>query len=294
MRKTERENIKEEEIKIRTGTAGSLVLFFYGPHDISWIREIIIDLTKGRGGRHVKSSQFAAVIRFENPLTGEAFYYKEFHNRGFKDLLKNLVGLTRSKRAFTAGHQLLKFGIPTPEPILHGVVRTFFFIRKNFMITSAVAGDRTYEYFKHRYKLPLPPELLEEKRAVICAAGREVGRLHGAGIFHGDLRVGNLIIEGYGPAAKIYFVDNERTMHCGILSAGKRLKNLIQLNMVGLRHITSTDRLRFLNAYLLENRELLPHKKELINDVVRMTQKRRQPKISRRESLTRRDTNILE
>ena len=292
MKKTERENNKEE-IKIRTGPAGSLVLFFYGPHDVSWVREIIIDLTKGRGGRHVKSSQFATVIRFENPLTGEAFYYKEFHNRGLKDLLKSLVGLTRSKRAFTAGHQLLKFGFPTPEPVLRGFVRTFFFIRKNFIITRAVSGDRTYEYFRHRYKLPLPPELLEEKRALIYKAGHEIGRLHRAGIFHGDLRVGNLIIEGYGPAAKIYFIDNEKTMHYGILSAGKRLKNLIQLNMVRLPHISSTDRLRFMEAYLQENQELLPHKKELISAVARLTKKRRQPKTSLRESLTRRDTNIL-
>jgi len=274
MRKTERKNIKEEEIKIRTGPAGSLVLFFYGPNDVSWTREKIIDLTKGRGGSHVKSSQFASVIRFENPLTGEAFYYKEFLNRGLKDLLKNLVGLTRSKRAFTAGHQLLKFGVPTPEPILRGVVRTFFFIRKNFMITKAVAGDRTYEYFRHRYKLPLPPELLEEKRALIYKAGHEIGRLHRAGIFHGDLRVGNLIIEGYGPAAKIYFIDNERTMRYGILSADKRFKNLVQLNMVGLPHISNTDRLRFMNAYLKENPELEPTAREMIRKIIGKTKKR--------------------
>jgi hypothetical protein len=88
------------------------------------------------------------------------------------------------------------------------------------------------------------------------------------------LRVGNLIIEGYGPASKIYFVDNERTMRYGMLSVDKRLKNLIQLNMVRLPHISSTDRLRFMAAYLQENPELLPRKKELISAVARMTKKR--------------------
>ena len=75
---------------------------------------------------------------------------------------------------------------------------------------------------------------MRKRGALIYKAGHEIGRLHRAGIFHGDLRVGNLIIEGYGPAAKIYFIDNERTMRYGILSADKRLKNLVQLNMVGL------------------------------------------------------------
>lgn len=285
------DKLNKNRIHIRT--SGTLLLFSYDPDRILWMEERIPALLTKQDGIPVRSSQFATVMQFENPLTGEAFYYKEFHNRGLKDLIKNLVGLTRSKRAFTAGHQLLKFGFPTPEPVLHGVVRTFFFIRKYFMITRAVSGDRTYEYFKHRYNLPLPPELLEEKRALIYKAGHEIGRLHRAGIFHGDLRVGNLIIEGYGPSSKIYFVDNERTMHYGILSADKRLKNLIQLNMVRLPHISSTDRLRFMEAYLQENPELLPQKKQLISAVARMTKKRQQPKTSRRESLTRRDTNIL-
>jgi tRNA A-37 threonylcarbamoyl transferase component Bud32 len=274
MRKTEREHIKEEGIKISTGPAGSLVLFFYEPHDVSWIREKIIDLTKGRCGRHVKSSQFAAVIRFENPLTGEAFYYKEFHNRGLKDLLKNLVGLTRSKRAFMAGHQLLKFGFSTPEPVLRGVVRTFFLIRKNFMITRAVAGDRTYEYFKHRYKLPLPPELLEEKRAVIYAAGHEIGRLHNMGIFHGDLRLGNIIINKQGSSVRFFLLDNERTRYCSHLSERRRTKNLVQMNMALRQQITKTDRLRFFNAYIEENPTLLPDKKKLISRIVQITQER--------------------
>jgi hypothetical protein len=260
--------------RIHTRTSGTLLLFFYDPDRILWVEERIPALLTRQDGIPVRSSQFATVMQFENTLTGEAFYYKEFHNRGLKDLLKNLVGLTRSKRAFTAGHQLLKFGFPTPEPVLHGVVRTFFIIRKNFMITRAVCGDRTYEYFKHRYNLPLPPELLEEKRALIYKAGHEIGRLHRAGIFHGDLRVGNLIIEGYGPASKIYFVDNERTMRYGILSADKRLKNLVQLNMVGLPHISNTDRLRFMNAYLKENPELEPTAREMIRKIIGKTQKR--------------------
>ncbi len=172
MRKADKKNNAEQEVKVRTGLVCSLVLFSCKPHDVSWLRARIIDLTKGQGGRHVKSSRFATVMQFENPLTGETFYYKEFHNRGLKDLLKNLIGLTRSKRAFIAGRQLLKSGFPTPEPVLRGVVKTVFFIRKNFMITRAVSGDSTYEYFKHRYHLPLPVELLEEKRGVIYAAGR--------------------------------------------------------------------------------------------------------------------------
>jgi len=269
-------NNRLEEIEIRAGNACALILFFSVSDNPSWIKKEIIALINGRAGRKIKSSRFTTVRRIENPLTGEGFYYKEFHSRGLKDVLKSFLGLTRSRRAFMAGHLLSHAGFSTPEPVLYGILKRFFFIRKNFLITKAVSGHITYEYFKHFYPLPISPELLDEKRELMYSAGHEVGRLHRAGFIHGDLRVGNLIIDGRGRSAQFYFIDNERTKSCKELTERERLRNLVQLNMVGLPHITRTDRLRFMNAYLQENPELLPDKKNLIRNIVLRTKKRRQ------------------
>ena len=276
MQTAQRNNKAQQKIKIRTGVGNTLVLLVSGLRDVSWMKEKIILLMKRDEGMPLTSSRFATVLRFHNPADGDVFFYKEFHNRGAKDVLKNLFGFTRAKRAFRAGQLLLQYGFLTPEPVLYGVQKTFFFIRNNFLITRAVSGDRTYQYLKHHFHLPLPGEVLEEKRALLSAAGHEIGRLHKAGIFHGDLRVGNIILHGRGAATRFNFIDNERTTRSRILPAKKRLRNLVQLNMIRLPHITMTDRLRFLTAYLEENPELMPHKKEFMKRIVLLTKKRQQ------------------
>jgi tRNA A-37 threonylcarbamoyl transferase component Bud32 len=276
MQTAQRNNKGQQKMKIRTGVGNTLVLLVSGLRDIFWMIEKIIPLMNREEGVPVKSSLFATVLRFHNPADGDSFFYKEFHNRGAKDVLKNLFGFTRGKRAFRAGQLLLQYGFLTPEPVLYGVQKTFFFIRSNFLITRAVSGDRTYQYLKHHFHLPLPGDVLEEKRALLSAAGREIGRLHKAGIFHGDLRVGNIILSGRGAATRFYFIDNERTTGGRRLSEKKRLKNLVQLNMVRLPHITVTDRLRFLTAYLQENPDMMPHKKEFMKRIVLLTKKRQQ------------------
>ena len=66
----------------------------------------------------VKSSRFATVMRFENPLTGEAFYYKEFHNRGLKDCLRTWSGLHGANGPLRQVINFCNTGFSTPEPVL--------------------------------------------------------------------------------------------------------------------------------------------------------------------------------
>jgi hypothetical protein len=68
-------------------------------------------------------------------------------------------------------------------------------------------------------------------------------------------------------------------MHYREIPERKRLKNLVQLNMVRLPQITKTDRLRFINAYLSENAALAISRKEICLQVGTMTQKRHENKL---------------
>lgn len=263
----------EKIVKIKSGFGKSVTLLFSEPNKV-WLKDEILSLLNRKTGVPVKSSQITTVLRFENPENSEIFYFKEFHSRGLKDIIKNLFGYTRSKKDFMGGQLLLEHGFPTPAPVLRGFEKSFFLIRRNFFITKGVPGERTYQYFKSLFTRPLSAEMITEKRALLHVAGREIGRLHNAGIFHGDLRVGNMIINGRGSSAGIFFIDNERTQYSEVLPLKKRLKNLVQLNMVRLPQITGTDRLRVFNAYLMENPELLPDKKRLLREIRRMTERR--------------------
>lgn len=268
-------NRSENFVRMSFGTGKSLVLLFSGADDPVWLEKELPALLNREDGIPVKSSLFTTVLKFQNSRTGESFYFKEFHNRGVKDRLKNVFRVTRSKKAFMAGHLLLENGFLTPAPIMHGVEKTFCLIKKNFLVTREVPGERTYQYFEAHFQEPLSYETLSGKRALIEAAGHEIGRLHKTGIFHGDLRVGNIIINGTGSSARFFFIDNERTRYYKVIPKRKRLKNLVQLNMVLLSQIKRTDRLRFFNAYLMENPGLLPDKKKVIRMIQNRTEKRR-------------------
>lgn len=269
-----------KRIRIPAGLGSALILTYPAEEsDGLWVKDRILSLLHGKDGIPVKSSHFTTVLQFRHPRSGELFYCKIFHDRSIKDTIKNVFGFLRSRKEFRAGNALLQKGFLTPVPVLCGAEHTLFFMKKNFLITKAVPGERTYQYFQSRFQVPLSPEQYAEKRALISAAGREIGRLHRQGIVHGDLRVGNIIINGTGSSAKFYFIDNERTMHYRDIPERKRLKNLVQLNMVRLPQITKTDRLRFLNAYLSENAALAIRRKEICLQVGTLTQKRHENKL---------------
>jgi hypothetical protein len=262
------------EIVIRSDKGGLLSLISHESNDISWLKERLFALLNGKEGIPVKSSHFATVLKFEDHKTGEVYYFKEFHNRGIKDKLMKIIGLTRSVKAYKAGRMLLQKGFRTPIPVALGLEKAFSFIKRNFLVTKEAPGERAHEYFQKRYQPPLSGKMIVEKRDLLAAAGHEIGRLHNTGIFHGDLRLGNIIINGQGVSAGFFLLDNERTLYCRSLSGRRRLKNLVQLNMTLLLQITRTDRLRFLNAYIEENPALLPDKKDLIASITRIMRKR--------------------
>jgi len=240
-----------------------------------WCREKIVQLLSGTEGKSVKSSRFSTVLRFTSPETKEVLYFKEFHRRGFKDTLKNLFGYTRAEQDFKGSMILMRLGFDTSVPLFHGVMKRFWIIQKNFLLTKEVPGRQTYQYLSEHFGNPQKDSIISEKRAFLHAAGQEIGRLHSSGIFHGDLRVGNIIIDDSGSSSRFYFIDNERTVHYPRLPYSKRLKNLVQLNMIRRREVTRTDRLRFFNAYISCNKALLPRRKEILSEIQELTEKRR-------------------
>lgn len=271
------------KIWIRSDKGRSIILMPNESKNISWLKEKIFALLNGEEGVPVESSHFAMVLKFNNHETGEEFYFKEFRDRGFKDKLMKFIGATRGGRAYKAGLMLLRKGFLTPVPVVLGTAKVSSFVSRNFLITKAIPGEKAHQYIQKHFPPPLSDKMIVEKRELLAAAGREIGRLHSMGIFHGDLRLGNIIINGQGSSVGFFLLDNERTLYYGSLSERRRMKNLVQLNMISFLQITKTDRLRFLNAYIEENPAFLPDKKKFIGKITRITQKRVYRKLSMRQ-----------
>ena len=212
----------------------------------------------------IGSSRFALVFSFE--YQGKKYFHKTFISRNWLEPLKDIFRGNRSERALR-GHLLLhENGFHAPRINVVG--------RKgahNFMVSEA--GRKISDILQFLQQMSASPS--SRRRKFVSQLGRTIGQLHHLGISHGDLRLGNIIIDISDPyQLRYYFLDNERTVRYRKLPKRKRLKNLVQLNMISDSEVTKTDRLRFFKAYLRENSDLLLQEHTWLVRITKKTHKR--------------------
>jgi tRNA A-37 threonylcarbamoyl transferase component Bud32 len=202
----------------------------------------------------VKASKFARVFKFSVEFSGinHQVFYKEYLYRSTWDFAKHILRSSRANRAFWAGLMLQENGFDVPKVIAFGEERNIFFCKRNFLLMKEVEDAQQLSTHLSSHYQDLTKESLRDKRELIRAFGQTIGKMHALGIFHGDLRLGNILARRTESGRQFFFLDNERTRKFSSLSDLLRLKNLVQANMFR-KGISNTDRLRFFNAYLEEN-----------------------------------------
>ncbi|OGW37307.1 MAG: hypothetical protein A2Y97_09050 [Nitrospirae bacterium RBG_13_39_12] len=209
-------------------------------------------------------------------MEDSSLFIKIFSFRNIFDRL-SFFKKSRSTRAWQGGMLLLKNGFSTPDLIARGDILKRFWVQKTFLITQALnKSSNIYDYINILFN-GRSFETIQKKREFIITIGRLIGRLHKTGIFHGDLRPGNILINHLDNKILFHFIDNERNKYFpeGIPDR-LREKNLVQINMIVTPLITFTDRLRFFKEYLNENTELKPYAKDLTRKIFLKTRKRLQ------------------
>lgn len=242
----------------------------------SYLEELLLPLLKGAipaGAEQVSSSSNSKVWKAGD---SSQVFIKLFAPRGIKDRL--LFRKSRARRAAEAGILLLQKGFHAPVLIAQGELVKRHFRTEDFLLTKGVQGScNIYSYVEHFSCKGTSPEAIQEKREFIRAFGNEIGRLHREGIFHGDLRPGNILVTQSDKSPVFYFIDNERNrLFSGVLPDYNRLKNLVQINMIISPGITFMDRLRFFKMYLTQNPEISPVAKDWVRKVFFKTRRRLQ------------------
>jgi hypothetical protein len=214
-----------------------------------------LSFTDGQRSSFIKlpSSKYANVFKFNVYFKGKIYslILKQYLNRSFFDILKNSLRPCRAQRAFKAGQMLKRYGFFTPDIVAVGKKTFVGITTKNFLITSQVEDS-----------VPLYKMLdidISQKQQLIKQFGQTVGRMHAAGIFHGDLRLGNVLVKPVVSLSNpkddnrfvFIFLDNERTRKFKKLPESLRLKNLVQISM-SRENISDSDRMHFLDAYLAQ------------------------------------------
>ena len=243
-------------------------------------QDVVTELVGGVDGRRsdfvkVPSSSFANVFRcrlsFKN--TVHNIYLKHFLYRSGWDFVKHLFRSGRAKRDFKASLMLQHNGFNTPEIIALGEKRIGLCCTKTFMMTGELEdAEPIHKIVAHIGRGQSEGQV--ERKEFIAAFGRTIGQMHRAGIFHGDLRMGNILAEKNGNGWQFFFIDNERTKKYAGIPMKLRRKNLVQLNMIG-NNVSERERLRFFASYIVQNPSMQSKKKELVDVVMKKTAKRK-------------------
>jgi tRNA A-37 threonylcarbamoyl transferase component Bud32 len=204
----------------------------------------------------VPSSHFCRVyklvVRFNNVDT--CLYLKEHLSRGILDTIKHIIRPGRAKRAFDASLMLQNNGFDAPIVIALLERRSTFggFRTGGALITKEV--ENAEPILKSLTdSCPNRDNALDRRRSLIAGFGQTIGQMHADGIFHGDLRAGNIMARDEKNNWRFFFLDNERTRKFRKLPARLRVKNLVQLQISSTTIIGDTDRMRFYKRYLVKN-----------------------------------------
>jgi tRNA A-37 threonylcarbamoyl transferase component Bud32 len=155
--------------------------------------------------------------------------------------------IEREWRSLAAAHGR---GVPVPEPL-----------------GLAAAGGEALLVLRHLEGAPLRDALerpARERRLLLRAVGRAVAALHAAGLAHGDLHLGNVLVTARGPV----LLDLQRAGRAR--SARALVRDLASLDFSLWPHLSATDRLRLRRAALAGRRDA----RELERAVVRAARAR--------------------
>ncbi len=238
--------------------------------------------------RKLSSSDFAGVFDCKIAFWGRRMELclKHYFYRSTWDFIKHLFRPSRAMRAFKASLMLEENGLGCPAVVAVGDFRYGLIYAKTFLITRKLQKAKSIDVFIRDFGDLKKQCTLKEKRDFFSSLGSTIGRMHASGIFHGDLRPGNVFAELDGDEWKFFFLDNERTRKFWRLPRRRRLKNLVQINMV-IDGISYTDRMRFFKKYMAENAGLAGRRETLAAEVLSRTEKRLRGKTGVTESRQR-------
>lgn len=152
-----------------------------------------------------------------------------------------------ARRAWDGAQLLVTRGFPVPRPLGVFERRIAGRVTESWYCSEGLLAHLPlHAYWRHN----CPTWSFWHRRAFLGALAEFLRTFHAAGLYAGDMRDANLLVEDAGPEQwRFYLVDLDRILHTPLLSQRRRLKNIVQLERTLGRSLHSSDRLFFLYRY---------------------------------------------
>jgi tRNA A-37 threonylcarbamoyl transferase component Bud32 len=131
-------------------------------------------------------------------------------------------------------------------------------LRESFCITQNVAQAIPLSRFFSEAGSPINPGHPVDKNNLIHAAALLVQKMHERGIWHRDLKAANIVVQHLpGNNTQLYLTDLDGIRVKKSVRPEERIRDLARLNRSLIRSpaLSSRDRLRFLQCYLVTRRK---------------------------------------
>ncbi|MBI3756473.1 MAG: glycosyltransferase [Deltaproteobacteria bacterium] len=170
------------------------------------------------------------------------------HHRVFtwKRWIDVLVHGSPARRAWRGAQFLQAHGFPIPRPLGVFEHRAGGMVRESWYCSEGLLTQLPLnQYWRQQQRWSL-----RQRRAFLRALAEFLRTFHQAGLYAGDMRDANLLVEDNGDAQwKFYLVDFDRILQTSVLSVKRRQKNLVQLERTLGRSAHVSERLFFLHCY---------------------------------------------
>lgn len=227
----------------------------------------------------VAASRYARVFQGVTVVQGQRYhvFVKHYLHRSLIDLGKHLFRPGRAMRALEASALLNACDLHCPVVMSTALHKPSVLgwpgLRRLPLCLKSVAVTLAVENTSPLYVClrELNDRLI--RRRFLRALGREIGQMHAQGIFHGDLRTGNVLIQTLAHGWRFWFLDNERTRRFRVLPKYLVVRNLVQLHIY-IEDLTNTDRYCFFQAYQEVVQQTRLEQRRLVRQVWEKTRKR--------------------
>jgi hypothetical protein len=184
------------------------------------------------------------------------------HARGLRGGISDLLHGSRAARAAAGADALSALGLPHPETLAFAERRRCGLVWESWLLTR---------FLSEAEPLPVALDALRSdparRRALVRAVGETIGRLHGAGLDHSDLKHSNLLVTR---DARVVLLDLDTLVPPRPATWRRVVRALGQLEAYAsdlYPWLPRTDRARFLRAYLEHAPAFAGRRRELVDAV---------------------------
>ena len=230
-------------------------------HDIDMLFNLHKDSDKLKVSYHGRTPCKTLIME---SLGNVSFVVRDYCHGGlFGKILRDIFwNSLRPLRELSICEAAGKSGIKTSEVIAIVKNRVLGPIYKCWLVSKEITGAiDLMELLLNAEK----NKLVARKRQIINKTAKAVKEMHGAGIYHADLHLKNILIQSAAGKVDVYIIDLDKSRQYEKISLHQRMRNIMRLDrsvekMIKNNRVTfdetypfpisGTDKLRFLKEYI--------------------------------------------